>query len=227
VKLTLIDYKAGNVASVIKALEHLDAEVLVTDDANQIAAAEALVLPGVGHFSATRALEPLRKVIAQRIADGVPFLGICVGMQWLYEGSTEAPEVAGLGLLRGTVDRFPASVKSPHVGWNTIAGAPTVRASEQLGPRILKGISDDSYVYYTHSYRCPVTEETAAITEYGGAFPAVVERDHVFGAQFHPEKSSETGLQLLRNFLKIAARNETAKPEQGLGQTGLKPAISY
>jgi glutamine amidotransferase len=192
--ITLIDYKAGNVASVVKALEYLGAAVRVTDDPQEIASAERLVLPGVGHFDATRALDPLRKSIGERIAQGVPFLGICVGMQWLYEGSTEAPQVAGLGLLQGMVERFPVGAKVPHVGWNSIA-------LRNNSSQLMRGLADQSFVYYTHSYRCPVVEDTAATTEYGGEFSAAIERGNLFGVQFHAEKSSDAGLQMLRNFL--------------------------
>jgi glutamine amidotransferase len=179
---------------VLKALEHLGAAVRVTDNPQVIASAERLVLPGVGHFDATRALDPLRQSITERIAAGVPFLGICVGMQWLYVGSTEAPQVAGLGVLKGMVERFPAGSKVPHVGWNSIKR----RCDDS---RLLQGIEDESFVYYTHSYRCPLVEETAATTEYGGEFTAAIERGNLFGVQFHAEKSSDAGLQMLRNFL--------------------------
>ena len=196
-RLTIIDYKAGNIASVVKAFEHLGAETLVTNDANNIATAEALVLPGVGHFSATRALDPLRASILSRIQSAVPFLGICVGMQWLYQGSAESPDTPGIGLLRGTVERFPKSVKSPHVGWNTV--------THTANPSRLLPTSDESFAYFTHSYRCPVTPDTTGITEHGGTFAASIELANIFGVQFHVEKSGDTGLAILRNFVNIAA----------------------
>jgi glutamine amidotransferase len=195
--ITLIDYKAGNIASVVKSFEHLGATLSVTDDPSEIASATALVLPGVGHFAATERLNGLRQVIRDRMTVGVPFLGICVGMQWLFERSTEAPEVPGLRVFAGTVERFPAGAKVPHVGWNTIRPKTT--------SRLLSGLDAEPFVYYTHSYRCPVVNETSATTEYGAEFSAALERDNVFGVQFHAEKSSDTGLRILRNFLDIAA----------------------
>jgi glutamine amidotransferase len=134
----------------------------------------------------------MRTPILEAIKRGKPFLGICVGMQWLFAGSTEAPETSGAGLFAGECSRFPASVKSPHVGWNQI--------EISSGSRLLQGVSNGAFVYYTHSYRAPVVVETVACTNYGGAFSAAVERDNVFGVQFHPEKSAETGLKILENF---------------------------
>ena len=135
------------------------------------------------------------------MSKGAWFLGICVGLQWLFEGSTEAPGVAGLGHFAGMCERFPArfsgaELKSPHVGWNSLEG---VRADS----RLLRGVKDGGFVYYTHSWRAPVVEGTAAVTTYGGPFTAVVERGNVMGVQFHPEKSSAVGLQVLRNFVEL------------------------
>ncbi len=132
---------------------------------------------------------------------GFRFLGICVGLQWLYEGSTEAAETRGLGWFDGKCERFPAEfegeeLKAPHVGWNSLE---TIRADS----RLLKGVEAGSFVYYTHSWRAPVSTDTAAETLYGGAFTGVVERGNVMGVQFHPEKSAETGLRVLRNFLEL------------------------
>ena len=194
--VTIIDYGAGNVASVVKALEHLGAAVLVTQDARIIARAKRLMLPGVGHFSATRALGPLRDAISGQIAAGIPFLGVCVGMQWLHEGSSEAPDVPGLGILSGIVERFPLGAKVPHVGWNNVAQLTS-------SSRLLCGVTDQDFVYYTHSYCCPIVKETVAATPYNGEFSAVVERANLFGVQFHPEKSAKTGLRVLRNFLEL------------------------
>jgi glutamine amidotransferase len=134
----------------------------------------------------------VREVIARR----VPFLGICVGLQWLFEGSTEADAVAGLGALRGCCTRFAETHKVPHVGWNTLQPAPQ--------SRLLAGLSAQSFVYYTHSYRAPVVEETVGVTEYAGPFSGAVERGNLFGVQFHPEKSGDVGLQVLRNFLAVS-----------------------
>jgi len=191
--IAIVDYGAGNISSVRKALEHLGADAQVTSDASVIADAQKLIVPGVGHFSRCQALnQSMRAPVLEAIKNGKPFLGICVGMQWLFAGSTEAPETHGAALFAGECSRFPASVKSPHVGWNQL----DVRS----GSRLLHGVSNGAFVYYTHSYRAPVVAETVACTNYGGAFSAAVERDNVFGVQFHPEKSAETGLKILENF---------------------------
>jgi len=191
--IAIVDYGAGNLSSVKKALEHLRAEAQVTSDPAVIAAAEKIIVPGVGHFSRCQSLnQNLRSSVLDGMAAGKPFLGICVGMQWLFQGSTEAPETPGAGFFPGECSRFPASVKSPHVGWNRIE-----IAGES---RLLHGIENGAFVYYTHSFRAPIVAETAATTEYGGAFSAAVERSNIFGVQFHPEKSAETGLKILENF---------------------------
>ncbi len=196
-RVTVIDYKAGNLTSVLKALHHLGAETEVTDaDSALIASAERIVLPGVGHFAATKRLDDtgLTPAIRSAIARGVPFLGICVGMQWLYAGSTEAPGHAGLAHFAESCTRFPeAGEKVPHVGWNSLAPS---NAS-----RLLAGIQSGEYVYFTHAYKAPTTSDTAAITHYVEPFAAAVERANVMGVQFHPEKSGATGLAILRNFL--------------------------
>jgi imidazole glycerol-phosphate synthase subunit HisH len=198
--ITIVDYKAGNLASVRKAFAHLGYETLVTEDPQEVRKAEKIVLPGVGNFAAVQRLADtgLTEAIAEQIGAGVPFLGICVGMQWLFEGSTEAPGVTGLGALRGTVERFECELKIPHVGWNTIQ--PTKSS------RILKDVPSEGFVYYTHSYRCPVVDGVVAQTTYGGDFAAVVERDNVYGVQFHPEKSSIVGLQILKNFCEVGRK---------------------
>jgi glutamine amidotransferase len=196
-RVTVIDYKAGNLTSVLKALRHLGAEPIVTAaDLAPIEAAERIVLPGVGHFAATKYLDStgLTPAIRAAIARGVPFLGICVGMQWLYAGSSEAPAQPGLGHFPEQCARFPESQeKVPHVGWNSLE----VRA----GSRLLAGVDPGEFVYFTHSYKAPVTADTAAITQYIEPFASAVERENVFGVQFHPEKSGATGLKILRNFL--------------------------
>jgi glutamine amidotransferase len=193
--ITIIDYKAGNLASVQKAFTHLGCVTEITSDPEVVARASRLVLPGVGNFSATSVLAEsgMRDGIEQAIARGVPFLGICVGMQWLFEGSQEAPTVPGLGAFRGACARFPETVKAPHVGWNTVRRNAT--------SHLLRGAEPEFFVYYTHSYRAPAGEGTAGCTDYGGEFAAVVERDNVFGVQFHPEKSGDAGLRLLENFV--------------------------
>jgi imidazole glycerol-phosphate synthase subunit HisH len=191
--IAIVDYGAGNISSVKKALEHLRAEAQVTSDPLVIAGAHKIIVPGVGHFSRCQSLnENLRGCVLNAIGSGKPFLGICVGMQWLFEGSTEAPGTPGAALFPGECSRFPAAVKSPHVGWNQI---------EVSGKsRLLRGVGGGAFVYYTHSFRAPVVEHTVACTQYGGAFSAAVERDNIFGVQFHPEKSAQTGLRILENF---------------------------
>jgi imidazole glycerol-phosphate synthase subunit HisH len=196
-RVTVIDYKAGNLTSVLKTLSHLGADLTVTDgDLSLIASAERIVLPGVGHFAATERLDKtgIAGAVRAAIARGIPFLGICVGMQWLYAGSTEAPEQPGLGQFADSCVRFPdSSEKVPHVGWNSLE----IRS----GSRLLSGIEPGEFVYFTHSYKAPVTADTAAVTQYIEPFAAAVERGNVMGVQFHPEKSGETGLKVLRNFL--------------------------
>ncbi|MGB6743602.1 MAG: imidazole glycerol phosphate synthase subunit HisH [Terracidiphilus sp.] len=196
-RITVIDYKAGNLTSVLKALRHLGAETEVTDgDLSLVESAERIVLPGVGHFAATERLDTtgLTGAIRAAIVRGVPFLGICVGMQWLYSGSTEAPAQPGLGQFAEQCTRFSESnEKVPHVGWNSL--------EVRNGSRLLKGVEPGEFVYFTHSYKGPVTVDTAATTHYIESFAAAVERDNVMGVQFHPEKSGETGLKILRNFL--------------------------
>ncbi|HEY1650154.1 MAG TPA: imidazole glycerol phosphate synthase subunit HisH [Terracidiphilus sp.] len=199
-RVTVIDYKAGNLTSVLKTLKHLGAETVVTDgDLSLVESAERIVLPGVGHFAATERLDAtgLTGAIRAAIARGVPFLGICVGMQWLYAGSTEAPQQPGLGQFSATCARFSESrEKVPHVGWNSLE----VRKDS----RLLKGIEPGEFVYFTHAYKGPVTADTAAVTHYIEPFAAAVERGNVMGVQFHPEKSGEAGLKILRNFLELS-----------------------
>ena len=193
----VIDYKAGNLTSVVKALRHLGAEVEVTDsDLSLIERAERIVLPGVGHFAATERLDRTGIADAIRAATGrsTPFLGICVGMQWLYSGSSEAPDQSGLASFAEACARFPeCNQKVPHVGWNSLEVKPT--------SRLLAGVNNGEHVYFTHSYRAPVTDDTAAIANYIEPFAAAVERNNVMGVQFHPEKSGDTGLKILTNFL--------------------------
>ena len=197
-RATVIDYKAGNLTSVVKALLHLGADVTVTENPADLSFAERIILPGVGHFQATTFLEQngLKQAIADRIGARVPFLGICVGLQWLCHGSTEASGVPGLGAFDAVCDRFALGQKIPHVGWNALA----------IGEnsRLLRGIPNGSFVYFTHSYRVPVMNATVAVTEYGVPFTAAAEHANVMGVQFHPEKSGRVGLQILRNFLELS-----------------------
>jgi len=192
--IAVVDYRAGNLTSVMKALDHLGVNAVVTRDPEIVEEADKIILPGVGHFSGTVILEQtgLRTAILRRIEQGAPFLGICVGMQWMFESSEEAPASRGLGLFSGDCERFPENVKSPHVGWNSL--------TSQNGSRLFQGIPSGAYVYFTHSYRAPVVAATVARCEYGGEFCAAVEHGNLFGVQFHPEKSGATGLKLLENF---------------------------
>jgi glutamine amidotransferase len=194
VTIAIVDYGAGNLASVKKALDFLGHECAITCDPAQVAKAAKIVLPGVGTFASTAALSGsgLRDAIADAIARGVAFLGICVGLQWMFERSQESPETPGLGLFPGECERFPRSVKSPHVGWNDL--------QIDSSSRLFRGVPASSFVYFTHSFRAPIGQMTTARCEYGGLFSAAVERDHVFGVQFHPEKSGDTGLTILNNF---------------------------
>lgn len=195
--IAILDYQAGNVASVKKALNHLGYATLVTCDPSEVERAEKIVVPGVGHFSSTSDLgaRGLDTSLRHCVDRGTPVLGICLGMQWMFDSSEEAPELLGLGFFPGRSGRFPRDVKSPHVGWNQLK----LRAQ----CRLLKGIDSGAFVYFTHAYRAPVIEDTVAVTEYGGEFSAAVERGNLFGVQFHPEKSGDLGLTLLRNFCEL------------------------
>jgi glutamine amidotransferase len=199
--IALIDYGAGNLTSVRKALSALGAEYSVPRTPAECAAASGLIVPGVGNFAATAALEgEWRDAIASAVGSGVPLLGICLGMQWLFDGSDEAPEVMGLGTLPGRIVRLRGNaserLKVPHVGWNALDFSTRPN-------RLLRGLADGAQVYFTHSYAAPVTTDSIAVTTHADSFASVVERDHVFGVQFHPEKSSDAGLQILRNFLDV------------------------
>ena len=198
-RVTVIDYKAGNLASVLKSLRHLGAEPEVTDsDLSVIARAERIVLPGVGHFAATSRLDVtgITGAVRDAIARGIPFLGICVGMQWLFAGSTEASDQPGLAAFPESCARFPEGYeKVPHVGWNSLDVNST--------SRLLAGVTSGEFVYFTHSYRAPIIVSTAAAATYIEPFSAAVEHGNVFGTQFHPEKSGATGLTILHNFLRV------------------------
>jgi glutamine amidotransferase len=210
IPVTVIDYKAGNLTSVVKALRYLDAEVTVTDRADDVGAASRVILPGVGHFAATRRLDEtgITPALREAIEHGVPFLGICVGMQWLLTGSREAPDQPGLGYFEGWCERFPeGSEKVPHVGWDHIV---TRTSSPTL---LFGGVEQNEFVYYSHSYFVPTTisyngqaeteNPVAAGTHYIQTFAAAVEHENVMGVQFHPEKSSAAGLRILKNFLEF------------------------
>jgi imidazole glycerol phosphate synthase glutamine amidotransferase subunit len=200
-KITLIDYGAGNVTSVERALQRLGAASQRSNSPECIAKAEALLLPGVGHYAALiRALDEraLRAPLLDAIQRGVPFLGVCLGLQALYETSEEAPELTGLRLLPGSVRSLPATVKLPHMGWNQLK---LTRPS-----RLLEGISADAYFYFAHSFAATdANGEAVAVCNHGANFAAVIEKQNIFAVQFHPEKSAAAGARLLRNFLSLAA----------------------
>jgi len=202
-RVTILDYGAGNLRSVARAFEHEGADVRMTADAAEAASAERLVLPGQGHFGqCMMRLEEagLADAVRGHVAAGRPFLGICVGMQLLYDGSEEAPGVAGLGLLPGTVRRIRTELPLPHVGWNAVE---FVRAAE--ADPLLEGVAgpEPRWFYHVHSYAVLESdgEHVLGRCTYGDAFASIVGRGNVWGIQFHPEKSQEDGLRILRNFV--------------------------
>ena len=200
--IAMIDYDAGNIKSVEKALLLLGHEVEVTGDPERILKAEKVILPGVGAFG--DAMENLKRagldeVIRQVAAKRTPFLGICLGLQLLFERSDEAPGAEGLGLLEGEILKIPdqEGLKIPHMGWNSL--------HLEHGGRLFRGIEEQSYVYFVHSYYLKAKDESIvkASTEYSTHIHASVEKDNIFGCQFHPEKSSEVGLRILKNFVEL------------------------
>ncbi len=202
--IAIIDYQMGNFSSVQKAFKKAGGNAIITSDKGKIISAKAVVLPGVGAFGdGIKELKKLGliKIIKDFIAAGKPFLGICLGMQLLFEESQEAPGVKGLGILEGRVKRFPSGgkLKVPHMGWNQI------KSRGRLKPPLLKGISDGSYVYFVHSYYCRPRDKNIVVAEtnYGIDFPAMICRENILGCQFHPEKSQDIGLRILRNFIRL------------------------
>jgi len=192
----IVDYGAGNLSSVARGLEAAGASVRVAKTPGEITGAGAIVIPGVGHFAATASLNgSWRRAILEALERGRPLLGICLGMQWLFEGSEEAPTLPGLGLLAGRVFRLSGDVKIPHAGWNSI---------EPIGASRLMDKTGRSWAYFTHAFACPITSATAAVTTHGVPFASVVERGNVFGTQYHPEKSGADGLRQLAHFVAIA-----------------------
>ena len=200
--IAIIDYDAGNIKSVEKALQRLGQEVMITRDPEEILNADKVILPGVGAFG--DAMVNLRKyhldqVIYQVVERSIPFLGICLGLQLLFEKSDETKGVAGLGILKGEICRIPdgENLKIPHMGWNSL--------HLQNNGRLFRGIKEDAYVYFVHSYYLKAEEEeiVKATAEYGTHIHASVEQGNVFACQFHPEKSSDVGLQILKNFLEL------------------------
>ena len=204
--IAIIDYDAGNIKSVEKALQYLGEEAVITRDAGEILMADKVVLPGVGAFG--DAMEKLNRyglvpVIHEVVEKGIPFLGICLGLQLMFESSEEAPGVEGLGLLKGKIVRIPEGdgLKVPHMGWNSL--------SFPKEGRLFAGIPDNSYVYFVHSYYLQAEEDIVTATaEYGVTIHASVEKGNVFACQFHPEKSSHTGLTILKNFVELKGRED-------------------
>jgi len=201
-RVALIDYKAGNLTSVRKALAAVGAEVFTPEAAGELADAQGIIVPGVGHFAATAALDAeWVDAILARVGEGRPLLGICLGLQWLYEDSEESPELKGLGVLSGTCRKLRGGdhdgqiIKVPHVGWNSL--------ERIVGAPILEGVADGAQVYFTHSYAAPITTDTAAATAHGERFASIVQRGQIAGVQFHPEKSGEVGLRILRNYMRM------------------------
>jgi glutamine amidotransferase len=202
-KISLLDYDAGNLPSVERALQRLDVQTERISTSDGVAKASALVLPGVGHYGALiRALDRdgLRESLIGAIARGVPFLGICLGLQALFEKSEEAPDLQGLEILPGSVRVLTGAVKLPHMGWDQLQA--------QGESRLLEGIDSAAYFYFAHSYAVPYSgeqaRETRATCSYGGEFVAVTEKENIFAVQFHPEKSGDAGQRVLENFLRIA-----------------------
>jgi len=196
--IAIFDYGAGNLRSVENTLAEVGAEYTLVRDADGLRAASKIILPGVGHFGQImRALDEMqvREAFRERITAGVPFLGICLGLHALFEGSEEAPEMRGLGLFPGTVRRFPETARVPHMGWNTL--------EPRKASRLLGGVGPRPYVYFAHSYYAPVTEATAATCSYTLPYTALLEEGNTFGVQFHPEKSGPVGLAMVKNFVDL------------------------
>lgn len=200
--IAIIDYDAGNIKSVEKALQYLGEETVITRDAETILGADGVILPGVGAFG--DAMEKLHtyglvSVIKECVERKIPFLGVCLGLQLMFESSEESPGVEGLSLLKGKIVRIPSEggLKVPHIGWNSLKFPGE--------GKLFKGLAEDTYVYFVHSFYLQAEEKSIvkATTEYGTLIHASVEKDNVFACQFHPEKSSEAGMQILRNFIEV------------------------
>jgi imidazole glycerol-phosphate synthase subunit HisH len=201
-RIAVLDYGIGNLRSAEKALQHVGSDARLVTDAASVEAADAVVLPGVGAFgSCARALREsgLERAARDALDASVPFFGVCVGFQLLYEGSVESPGAAGLGAFSGTVGALPSGVKHPQMQWNTL------EARGDEAPKALAGLGEHPWVYFVHSFAPPVGEETVAVCDYGGTVAALASRSTLWGAQFHPEKSGATGLMLLANFVRLAA----------------------
>jgi len=196
--ITVVNYGAGNLRSVENTIAELGASYRITQSASEIRTAEKLILPGVGHFGQMlAALDELgiRDALIETARSSTPWLGICLGLQAMFESSEEAPEQKGLGLFPGVVQRFPLDARCPHMGWNSLG--------LRKPSRLLAGLEEHPYVYFAHSYYCPVSEATAATCTYGLDYTAVLESANTFGVQFHPEKSGPVGLRIVKNFLEL------------------------
>jgi len=194
----IVDYGAGNLRSVQNTLDELAAEYVVSDEPELIKRAGKLILPGVGCFGQiVRELESrnIRDLLVERIRGGVPFLGICVGLQYLFEGSEESPGRNGLGIFPGRVKRFVGDARIPHMGWNSLLAL--------KGSRLVEGLADGTFMYFAHSYYAPVTSATVATCTYIHPYSAVLEQENVYAVQFHPEKSGAAGLQVMKNFIDL------------------------
>lgn len=194
--ITILDYGAGNLRSVQNTLDAIGTDYKLVRDAGGLNHADKIILPGVGHFGQMmRALDQMqvREALVERIRAGVPFLGICLGLQALFENSEEAPDVPGLALFQGRIQRFDTRVRVPHMGWNQL--------EVRNGSSLLQGIGPQPYVYFAHSYYPPLNRATAATCTYTVPYTAALESGNIFGVQFHPEKSGPLGLQIVRNFV--------------------------
>ena len=196
--ISIFDYGAGNLRSMENTLAELGTNYKLIRDAAGVRAAEKLILPGVGHFGQMmRSLDEMqvREALLERMRAGVPFLGICLGLQALFESSEEAPGEHGFGLFPGTVRRFTGDARVPHMGWDSL--------EVKNGARIVRGLPNDPYLYFAHSYYAPVVDATAATCTYTVPYTAVLEHGNIFGVQFHPEKSGPLGLRVVRNFIEL------------------------
>jgi imidazole glycerol-phosphate synthase subunit HisH len=196
--IALIDYGAGNLTSVRKGFAAAGAELYTPRTPRDLNRASGVVVPGVGHFTATAALgKEWRLAIHRSLDRGIRLFGICLGQQWLFEGSEEDPHVPGLGVIKGWCRRLPPTLKVPHVGWNSL--------DIEKPSRLLAGIESGTQAYFTHSYAADITPEAVATTTHATPFASVVETDLLFGVQFHPEKSGNAGIQMLRNFVALCS----------------------
>ena len=198
--ISILDYGAGNLRSVENTLGALGSEYELVRDADALRRATKVILPGVGHFGQMmKALDEMqiRNALIERIRAGVPFLGICLGLQALFESSAEAPEARGLGIFEGRIERFGGHARVPHMGWNSLR---RVRES-----KLLEGTGEQPYVYFANSFYAPAVEEASAVCEYGARFTAVLEHGNIHAVQFHPEKSGAVGLKIVSNFARLQA----------------------